>query len=172
GKRVATGHFRNYISIWNLENGKLEQRFSTQPGFVACIAWSPDGQCLASGSNSAPSLLLWHPKSGKRVATLDRHKKRIVALSFSSDGKLLVSGGEDGIIWLWDVGTKKPLHRFLGHDSWVTSLSFSKDDKVILSRGTDRRAILWDRQSGKRIRTIDNVVSPVAYCSETDCLAI
>ena len=90
GKRVATGHFRNYISIWNLENGKLEQRFSTQPGFVACIAWSPDGQCLASGSNSAPSLLLWHPKSGKRVATLDRHKKRIVALSFSSDGKLLV----------------------------------------------------------------------------------
>src|SRR5262249_33213703 len=42
----------------------------------------------------------------------------------------------------------------------------------ILSLGMDNVAILWDRQSGKRIRSFDNGASPLAYCSETDCLAI
>ncbi|MGC8787899.1 MAG: WD40 repeat domain-containing protein [Anaerolineae bacterium] len=74
------------------------------------MAFSPDGELLASGSGRfAPptednSIILWDVKSGHAIGKpLIGHKSVVDNVTFSPDGGTLVSGSLDGTIVLWDV---------------------------------------------------------------------
>jgi hypothetical protein len=70
------------------------------------------------------------------------HKKWIRPVSFSPDGKMVLTGSGDGTAQLWDVPSARPLGPPL-HQDWVTSAVFSPDGRTILTGSTDKTARLW-----------------------------
>jgi|TARA_B100001142_G_scaffold297492_1_gene319935 WD40 repeat protein len=52
-------------------------------------------------------LKLWDFESGRLLASKHAHCKSVLSLSFSADGRTLVSGGEDGVIMTWAIDVKK-----------------------------------------------------------------
>jgi WD40 repeat protein len=75
---------------------------------VYSVAFSPDGQILASGNNDR-TIRLWDVNTGSCLKILKGHDDRVRSIAFSSVGSLLVSGSEDGTMKLWDVQTSKCL---------------------------------------------------------------
>ena len=75
---------------------------------INCVAFSPDGRFLASGSVDY-SVKLWDVRRRKELATLRRHPHQVWSISFSPDGKsLAVAGGNIdrkpwGYLYLWQV---------------------------------------------------------------------
>src|SRR5439155_14768687 len=65
------------------------------------LAFSPDGKLLAAGYDEL--VLLWDVATGKERATLSGHRGAVQAVSFSPDGKRLLSQSEDGTALVWDV---------------------------------------------------------------------
>ena len=59
------------------------------------------------------------------------------------DGKLLLTGGEDSTMRLWDLETGKEVRRFAGHEGRVRAVAFSPDGKLGLSGSLDRTVRLW-----------------------------
>src|SRR5262245_11648702 len=57
---------------------------------VNCLAFSPDGKLLASGS-VAKSIKIWDLATGKEIFTLQGHARPVLSLAFSPDGKTLAS---------------------------------------------------------------------------------
>ena len=55
----------------------------------------------------------------KLLVTLDEHRKSVRSLAFSGDGKRLVSGGDDGLVLVWDLTTNKTVHKLVGHTKSV-----------------------------------------------------
>jgi hypothetical protein len=81
------------------------------------------------------------------------HAVSVWSVAFSPDGKLLASGGEGGLIQLWEVEHRRPLGEPLeSHTEGVMSVAFSPDGKLLASGGEDGRApgeengmiFLWD----------------------------
>jgi WD40 repeat protein len=66
------------------------------------VAFSPDGQFLASGSWDT-TIKLWEVASGREVRTLTGHTGWVLSVAFSPDGQFLASGSGDKTIKLWDI---------------------------------------------------------------------
>ncbi|MGA7937463.1 MAG: hypothetical protein WCA35_28185 [Kovacikia sp.] len=70
--------------------------------WIRCIAFSPNGQFLASGSSDG-SVKLWLVNTGECLQTFEAHSSLVLAITFSPDGRTLTTGGGDGTIKLWNI---------------------------------------------------------------------
>jgi len=151
---------------------------SGHQGAVQSVAFSPDGQTLASAT-AGPSINVWdvtlpHPRLVQRqpVASDILHTVRSVA--FSRDGTRLASGNSDGTIGLWTVETGQPLESPPGHQISVRSVAFSPDGTRLASGSNDHTIILWDLEGSQPPDTLKghtDWVNSVAFSPDGTRLA-
>lgn len=120
---------------------------------ISCLAFSPDGRTIVSGSNDN-SIILWDAVSGRELHTLRGHTSRVTTVAFSVDGHTIVSGGWDSTIKVWDAISGAEL-RTLKVGSYVHKLALYPDGHTLASvdKGIDKQIKLWDIYNGNSLET-------------------
>jgi WD40 repeat protein len=103
GRRIAFGSDHDLIAVHELVGGAEVCRVENLPRGVNCLAFSPDGHTLAWGCRTDPTAHLLEVATGKERQTFTGHRGGVVSLTYSADGKTLVSGGNDTTILVWDL---------------------------------------------------------------------
>lgn len=112
GLILAAGTDYGVVQLWEIKNQRLLHSFVRhEPDCkVDTLAFSPDGGTLASGTRD--EIKVWNIETQAHLATLRRHKRRIVSLAFSPDGETLASREVDDTVNLWEIATGKNLAAF------------------------------------------------------------
>jgi WD40 repeat protein len=116
---------------------------------VNCIAYSPDGKQIVSGS-SDNTIRIWDAETGILVSgPFEGHTDWIHSVAYSPDGKKIVSGSSDKTIRIWDSETGILVSGpFEGHTGTVWSVGYSPDGKKIVSGSSDNTIRVWDAETG------------------------
>ena len=163
GKQIMITHATGVIRTWDV--GTDEELQSPFPNFglsavSRAFAISADGTQIATGSDIS-MIKIWD-KTGKLVNTLRGHKKPIRSLSFSPDGKRLVSITgltlplTDHTVKLWDVVTGEELISFDGQSLEGSNILFSPDGSMIAwaRSGADSAIKLWDVENQAEVKQV------------------
>jgi len=91
----------------------------------------------------------------KTAVTLKGHSDYVRSVSFSPDGRRIVSGSTDNELKVWDAETGQETLTLKGHSDWVTSVSFSPDGRRIVSGSNDDTIKIWDAETGQETLTVE-----------------
>jgi eukaryotic-like serine/threonine-protein kinase len=122
-------------------------------GPVLCVAVSPDGRQIATGSDDTTAKI-WDAASGRELLTLKGHRDWIKRVAFSPDGRRIVTASHDQTARVWDVATGRELFTLKGHSDVVGSALFSPDGRRIVTGSWDKTAKVWDADTGRELLTL------------------
>jgi eukaryotic-like serine/threonine-protein kinase len=152
---VAISPNRRFAAL-GLQNGQIylidmvtslpvRKAFEGHVGPVRSLAFSPDGQKIASGGADM-NVMVWDIRTGASLGACEDHKASVFGLAVSPDGKTLASGCGAETIKFWELGnvSKRPWASFSVHRSVIRGLSFSPDRRNLASASEDRTVKLWN----------------------------
>jgi WD40 repeat protein len=146
---AASARVIGTVKFWDAASGQEEGSLKGHMGPVYSVAFSPDGQRLASGSEDQ-TVKVWDASTGQEERTLKGSADDVCGVTFSPEGKRLASASDDGRVKVWDAQTGRETLILRGHTSVVTSVAFSPDGKRLASGSWDKTVRVWDAQTGQQ----------------------
>ncbi|MFQ3584092.1 MAG: serine/threonine-protein kinase [Cyanobacteriota bacterium] len=157
GGVIAGAGMLTVAGLWQIQSG-----FGSFPGLNSQTAPVQEASTLSSVASSVasrdPSLEGRIPDPASNPLALSPGRwanalrlqatlegpAAITALAISPDGTRLASGGDDGLIQLWDPHTGERLGTLVGHEGSIETLAISPDGTFLVSAGADRTVRVWD----------------------------
>ncbi|MDJ0719959.1 MAG: NACHT domain-containing protein [Prochloraceae cyanobacterium] len=119
---------------------------------IVCVAFSTDGQILASGDTQGNIYLRQMP-SGQTFKIYPAHQSWVHSITFSPDGKTLASASDDCSIKIWAIATGQRLHTFK-HSHTVGRCAWNPNGTMLASVGFDQTLRVWNSQTGECLKVL------------------
>jgi WD40 repeat protein len=170
------------IRVWDTENGEQRARIGGHTGQVICMAFSPDGRLLATGTAQG-ELRVSETATGRELARMRGDREFYTCVAFSPDGRLIAAGSY-GAVQLLEISTGREVLRMELHanrvgglgfspenrvddlafspENRVDDLAFSPDGRRLVSSFPDETLRVWDTGSGACLATHRGSTDPEA----------
>jgi WD40 repeat protein/transcriptional regulator with XRE-family HTH domain len=162
-----TGYDFSHLDLWhaclqdlnlhrvNFQGANLTKSIFNQTfALVFAVAFSPDGQILATG-DSHGEIRLWQAHNQQLITILKGHTNWIFSLAWSSDGQTLASSSIDRTVRLWNIKSGQCLNICQGHRDSVWKIAWHPTKPIVASAGADQTIRLWDTLSGQCLEILN-----------------
>jgi WD40 repeat protein/tRNA A-37 threonylcarbamoyl transferase component Bud32 len=161
------------INLWDSATGQVLLTITGHADVITDLAFSPDGQCLATSSGDQ-TVKVWDTQSGREIRTLRGHEGSVWSVAYSPDGRRIASASADRTVKVWSAITGKELLTLRGHEDSVWHIAFSGDGQQLASASADQAVKIWDTGTGREVHTLrghKGIVRGVAFSHDGQRLA-
>ncbi len=136
-------------------------------GERALIAFGPmvSVETLAIAASELPTEEFVRQGANRPQLAIETGSTTIRTVAVSEDGRLLLTGAEDGALRLWQAEPLAELRRLEGHSGAILDAVFSRQGRHALTGSADGSARLWDLATGNEVRRFEpkfDVLSPMS----------
>jgi WD40 repeat protein len=169
GQYLASTASDGTLRLWEAVTGKaIAVLCKRRTKDCSRLAFSPDGKVLAWQGDAKESIRLLAVPSGKELRTLTGHLQDVFCVSFSPDGKRLVSGSMDGTVRVWDVASGNEVTPRRYPECAIVA-AVSPDGTLLATGGLDPEIRLWAAERGNEVGRLSDAsgwFSAVAFSTD------
>ncbi|XP_058105625.1 cell division cycle 20.2, cofactor of APC complex-like [Magnolia sinica] len=158
GTHIAIGLNNSDVQIWDSLSLKKVRSLRGHSARVGSLSWN--GSILSTGGRDS-KIFNHDVRINKHIISrLSAHEQEVCGLKWSLSGKQLASGGNDNLLYIWDVGFRSGhyLHRLDAHKAAVKALAWCPYQSNLLASGggtADRCIKFWNTRNGALLNSID-----------------
>lgn len=131
--------------------GRQRGNFKTQSWCTAVELDTMNKYAFVADYGGVITVLKLDPNNFQEVTTLRGHQSSVRTLCWDQDRRLLFSGGFDGIIVTWDIGSRQgTAYELTGHRGCIKTLAYSKSTHKLFSTADDGKLAAWDLDSERQ----------------------
>jgi WD40 repeat protein len=179
GSVRAQSAWRGKLVTWDVATGRRRAILAADRGEINSVAFSPDGQTVASGGEDDRTVTLWDAASGRTRTRVKVHDDGVETLSLAPHGRVLAVAASTGGIILQhlDTGTRNVLTADPPESFHARTVVFSADGRTVAAGGSDKnrgQVVVWDVQTGRqraRLTAAGPEMRSVAFSPDSRTLA-
>jgi periodic tryptophan protein 2 len=153
---LIVGFTVGVFTIHEMPEYNLVHSLSVSQEMVTTVTASPSGEWLAFGCRSHGQLLVWEWASETYVLRQQGHYYDMNCMSYSPDGHVVATGGDDGKIKLWNTSTSFCFVTLSEHSGPVTDVSFGSSGHILVSASLDGTIRAFDMNRYRNFRTFSS----------------
>lgn len=154
GRTVAAATDDHRVLVWDAVTGELKTTFEGHADWVRSLAFSHDGQILASGAADR-CLCLWHVQDKRRLIELPACQGAIAAVSFHPNNQQVAVVGFSKGLWIVNTSTAQVNQQLVCPCSDVRTVAFSRDGARMAVAGRNGKIRVWNVNSGAQEYTVE-----------------
>ncbi|KAK4057440.1 60S ribosomal subunit assembly or modification protein [Microbotryomycetes sp. JL221] len=152
--------------LWRTDTGQQVAKLTGHSDSVTSVGFSKDGEFVATGGMDGRVRVWKHVKSTDNADPMQQDwlswefvtnlegPDEVNWIDWHPKGHVLLAGGADGTVWLWNLPTGNTMHVLSGHMAPVTCGRFTPDGKRIVTCSEDSTLIYWDPRTGEAIHKL------------------
>ena len=139
------------VRLWDVATGKERRRVCESLHEIGCLGVSPTTGHVFVGEGA--SVRLYDPQTGRVTQRFIGHTDAVRCVCVASDGRQVLTAGDDRTVRVWDVASGRETQRFTKHHARLSSVAVSRDGELAVSGGHGQTLRLWETGSGRELRT-------------------
>ena len=173
GQWLASGSDDYTFKAWDVsrrvEIKSLQHITDRSMSQIKAVAFSPNGRQLAT---AGVHVKLWDTRSWSEITTL-RHDEWVWAVAFSTDGKLLATGDDNGQVNVWNLQNNRTVAQLQADSNTVYAVQFSPNDQILAGAGYEGKVKLWKVPNWESHGTLtsNGTVSEISFSPDSSTLA-
>lgn len=129
---------------------------------VDTVAWSPDGNWVATASDDH-TCAVWDTATGQRLKVLEGHTNIVYSIAWSPDGSRVATAASDKTCAIWDAAMGERLMVFGDNMQLVRSIAWSPDSSRVATGSRTGTGAIWDAATGQRLKVLEEQVRSVTW---------
>ncbi|KAI0876604.1 periodic tryptophan protein 2, partial [Hypoxylon argillaceum] len=150
---LVTGFSNGIFGLYEMPDFNPIHTLSISQNEIDFVTINNSGEWLAFGASKLGQLLVWEWQSESYILKQQGHFDSMNSLTYSPDGKRIITTADDGKIKVWDVDSGFCIVTFTEHTSGVTACEFAKKGNVLFTSSLDGSIRAWDLIRFRNFRT-------------------